>query len=89
MNSKALVSTRIDREIKIEATAVLAEIGLTVSDVMSMVLTKIAKEKTLPIEFWQANYRSSAEINEVRGHKLRTKTLEEIKSNMSAMLDTE
>ena len=50
MASKAFVRARIDEKLKDEATAVLAEMGLTVSDVVRIVLTKVAKEKALPFE---------------------------------------
>ncbi|MET3918681.1 DNA-damage-inducible protein J [Variovorax sp. OAS795] len=48
MAANALVQTRIDAEVKERATAVLDNIGLTVSDVMRIVLTRVAKEGALP-----------------------------------------
>jgi len=48
MVANALVQTRIDAEVKERATAVLDNIGLTVSDVMRIVLTRVAKEGALP-----------------------------------------
>ena len=48
MAANALVQTRIDVEVKERATAVLDNIGLTVSDVMRIVLTRVAKEGALP-----------------------------------------
>ena len=50
MVATAFVRARIDETLKNEASAVLADMGLTVSDVVRMVLTKIAKEKALPFE---------------------------------------
>ena len=44
------VRARIDEKLKNEAAAVLADMGLTVSDVVRIALTKIAKEKALPFE---------------------------------------
>jgi DNA-damage-inducible protein J len=46
----AFVRARIDETLKNEAAAVLADMGLTVSDVVRIALTKIAKEKALPFE---------------------------------------
>ena len=43
-----LVQARIDREVKEEASAVLAAMGLTVSDAVRLLLTRIAREKALP-----------------------------------------
>ena len=44
----AVVRARIDGNIKIEAEAVLASIGLTASDAFRMLMMRIAKEKQLP-----------------------------------------
>jgi len=43
-----MVRARVDSTIKNEAAKVLAGIGLTVSDVCRMTLTRIAREKRLP-----------------------------------------
>ena len=43
MAANALVQTRIDRAIKDEATAVLAAMGLTVSDAVRLLLTKVSQ----------------------------------------------
>jgi DNA-damage-inducible protein J len=50
MTATAFVRARIDETLKTEATIVLAELGLTVSDVVRIVLTKVAKDKALPFE---------------------------------------
>lgn len=50
MAATAFVRARIDESLKEEAAAVLADMGLTVSDVVRIVLTKVAKEKALPFE---------------------------------------
>jgi DNA-damage-inducible protein J len=50
MSANAVVRARINEEIKIEATAVLAAMGLTVSDAFRLLLTKVAQEKALPFD---------------------------------------
>lgn len=50
MASNALVQTRIDSEIKERATEVLGQMGLTVSDAVRILLTRTAREGTLPLE---------------------------------------
>ncbi len=50
MVATAFVRARIDETLKAEAAIVLAELGLTVSDVVRIVLTKVAKDKALPFE---------------------------------------
>lgn len=50
MAAKAFVRARINEDLKNEAAEVLAAMGLTVSDVVRITLTKIAREKALPFE---------------------------------------
>lgn len=50
MAATAFVRARIDGAVKDEAASVLADMGLTVSDVVRIVLTKVAREKALPFE---------------------------------------
>ena len=50
MAANAFVRVRIDEALKNEAAAVLTDMGLTVSDVVRIALTKIAREKRLPFE---------------------------------------
>ena len=48
MPAKQLVQARIDGAVKEEAAAVLAAMGLTVSDAVRLLLTRVAREKALP-----------------------------------------
>jgi len=50
MTENAVVRARINEHIKAEASAVLASMGLTVSDAFRLLLTRIAKDKALPFE---------------------------------------
>jgi DNA-damage-inducible protein J len=50
MAATAFVRARVDETVKNEAAEVLADMGLTVSDVVRIALTKIAKEKALPFD---------------------------------------
>lgn len=50
MATNAFVRARIDEALKNEAAAVLATMGLTVSDLVRITLTKVAREKALPFE---------------------------------------
>lgn len=50
MATNSVVRARIDGHIKTEAEAVLASIGLTVSDAFRLMMTRIAREKKLPFE---------------------------------------
>lgn len=48
MSANALVQTRIDSGVKARATAVLEELGMTVSDAVRILLTRTANEGALP-----------------------------------------
>ena len=48
MAANALIQTRIDASIKEQATTVLDNMGLTVSDAVRILLTRVAKEGALP-----------------------------------------
>jgi DNA-damage-inducible protein J len=49
-SQNTVVRARIDGKIKADAEAVLASMGLTVSDAFRMMMMRIAKEKALPFE---------------------------------------
>ena len=51
MAASALVQTRIDPALKERAAAVLDKIGLTVSDAVRILLTRIANDGALPFAF--------------------------------------
>ena len=50
MAFNTLVQTRIDAEVRDRASAVLESVGLTVSDVARILLTRTANEGALPLE---------------------------------------
>ncbi len=50
MPANALVQTRIDAEVRDRASAVLENMGLTVSDAVRILLTRTANEGALPLE---------------------------------------
>ena len=66
MAANAVVRARIDEHIKEEASAVLATMGLTVSDAFRIMLTRIAREKALPFEPLVPNAETVAAMKEAR-----------------------
>jgi DNA-damage-inducible protein J len=84
MAANALVQTRINAEIKDEATVVLQAIGLTVSDAVRLMLTRVAHEKALPFEPLIPNEASIAAMKEAREGKLETVTLDNLQSAIDA-----
>ncbi len=66
MAATAFVRARIDESLRDEAAAVLAEMGLTVSDVVRMTLVRVAKDKALPLELRVPNAETRAAMEEAR-----------------------
>ncbi|HZF97496.1 MAG TPA: type II toxin-antitoxin system RelB/DinJ family antitoxin [Pseudoxanthomonas sp.] len=66
MAANAVVRARIDEHIKEEAAAVLASMGLTVSDAFRLLLMRIAREKALPFEPLVPNATTIAAMREAR-----------------------
>jgi DNA-damage-inducible protein J len=66
MAANSVVRARIDARIKEEATAVLAAMGLTVSDALRIMLTRVAREKALPFEPLVPNAETIQAMKEAR-----------------------
>ena len=84
MTANTVVRARIDGQIKDEAAAVLAAMGLTVSDAFRMMLTKVAKEHALPFDPWSPNETTIAAMREARNGNLETVTLDELQNVLNA-----
>ncbi|EIP3426177.1 type II toxin-antitoxin system RelB/DinJ family antitoxin [Salmonella enterica] len=63
MAANAFVRARIDETVKNEATDVLASMGMTVSDLMRITLTKVAREKALPFDMRVPNELTAKTID--------------------------
>jgi DNA-damage-inducible protein J len=50
MATNSMVHIRVDEKVKAKAAKTLASMGLTVSDAVRLMLTRIAVEKALPFE---------------------------------------
>ena len=66
MSENAVVRARIDERVKKEAAAVLAAMGLTVSDAFRLLMMKIAAEKALPFEPLVPNAQTIEAMKEAR-----------------------
>ena len=66
MAATAFVRARVNEKLKDDATAILDGIGLTVSDVVRMTLTRIVKDKSLPFELTTPNAETRAAMAESR-----------------------
>ncbi|MBD3809986.1 MAG: type II toxin-antitoxin system RelB/DinJ family antitoxin [Sulfuricurvum sp.] len=72
MAANAVVRARIDEQTKAEASAVLATIGLTVSDAFRLMLTRVAREKALPFDPLIPNDETIAAMRQAREGKLKS-----------------
>jgi DNA-damage-inducible protein J len=84
MPANAVVRARIDEHIKEEATAVLAAMGLTVSDAFRIMLTRVAREKALPFEPLVPNDVTIEAMKEARRGNLETVALNELQAVLDA-----
>ncbi|MHB1592325.1 MAG: type II toxin-antitoxin system RelB/DinJ family antitoxin [Sulfuricella sp.] len=85
MSANAVVRARVDAHIKEEATVVLAAMGLTVSDAFRLMLTRVAREKSLPFDPLVPNAETIEAMKEARRGNLETVTL----SDLQAVLDVD
>jgi DNA-damage-inducible protein J len=85
MPANAVVRARIDEHIKEEASAVLAAMGLTVSDAFRIMLTRIARERALPFEPLVPNATTIAAMKEARQGGLKSfNSVEDLMADLNA-----
>ena len=72
MAANTLVQARIDGTVKEEAATVLAAMGLTVSDAVRMLLTRVAHDHALPFDPLIPNKKTIKAMKEARSGKLRS-----------------
>ncbi|HEX4159875.1 MAG TPA: type II toxin-antitoxin system RelB/DinJ family antitoxin [Rhizomicrobium sp.] len=85
MAENSVVRARIDERTKNEAAAVLAAMGLTVSDAFRLLMVRIAADKALPFEPLTPNAKTIAAIKESRKGRLpRFKTVKALLDDLNA-----
>jgi len=86
MANNQLVQARIDSEIKAQAAAALAGMGLTVSDAVRILLTRVAQEKMMPLELLAPNVTTLAALNEAqnRSNLPRVPSIKELFKELNA-----
>jgi len=65
MASDTVVRARIDGQVKEKAAKVLADMGLSVSDAIRLLLVRVAAEKALPFEIKVPNAETRAAMVEL------------------------
>ena len=84
MAANKLVQARIDGDIKDEAAAVLGAMGLSVSDAVRLLLTRIATEHALPFDLPKPNPETVKAMKEDRRSKLASfDTVEDLLADLN------
>ena len=65
-----VVRARIDTRLKIEATAVLSEMGLSVSDAIRLMLVRVVSDKALPFDVRIPNAETQAAMRDIQQGKV-------------------
>ena len=79
MAGNGIVQARIDNAIKAEAALVLSNIGLTVSDAVRLLLTRIAHDKAMPFNPLVPNAETITAMEEARkGNLPRAHSVKEL-----------
>lgn len=85
MATNTVVRVRIDGNVKEEASVVLAAMGLTLSDAVRLLLTKVANEKALPFEPLTPNAETIAAMKAARrGDLVTVGSVEELLGDLHA-----
>ena len=85
MPANKLVQARIDGAVKEEAAAVLAAMGLTVSDAVRLLLTRVAHDKALPFAPLTPSETTIAAMREARAGGLQQfDSVEELLDDLNA-----
>ncbi len=80
-----VVRARIDSKTKEKAAAVLASMGLTVSDAFRLLLVKVAAEKALPFEPLVPNAKTIAAMKAARrGDVVKVGSVKDLMADLHA-----
>jgi len=86
MPTNIVVRARINEGLKVEAAAVLASIGLSVSDAIRLMLMRVVAEKAMPFEVRVPNAATAAAMASARrGEGVKSfKTVDELMADLNA-----
>ena len=83
--ASGMVHIRVDEKVKTKAAKTLASMGLTVSDAVRLLLTRIAAEKALPFEVRVPNRETAAALEAgERGEVTRARNVAEMMAHLNA-----
>lgn len=83
--ASGMVHIRVDEKVKTKAAKTLAKMGLTVSDAVRILLTRVAAEQAMPFDIRVPNRetREAIEAGE-RGEVFRASTVAELMEELHA-----
>lgn len=85
MATDAVVRARIDQDVKEQAARALAGMGLSVSDAIRLLLTRVAAEKALPFDVKVPNAETEDAMTEsARGAGKRFESVEALMAELNA-----
>ena len=85
MPANETVRARIDSKTKAEASAVLAAVGLTVSDAFRLLMVRVAAEGALPFEPLVPNAKTIAAMKAARnGEMTKVGTVADLMAQLNA-----
>ncbi len=85
MAENSVVRARIDARLKEEAAAVLAAMGLTVSDAFRLMMVRIARDKAMPFEPLVPNAETIEAIKAARrGELVSVGSTDELVASLNA-----
>jgi DNA-damage-inducible protein J len=85
MAATEMVHVRVEKRIKTQAAKTLAAMGLSVSDAVRVLLTRVAVEKALPFEVKVPNATTATAMQEARRGSLASfKSVSDLMSDLNA-----
>jgi DNA-damage-inducible protein J len=85
MSATEMVHIRIDKRVKSRATKALSAMGLSVSDAVRVLLTRVAAEQALPFELKVPNAVTAAAMQEARAGGLKSfNSVSELMADLNA-----
>jgi len=72
MGTTEMVHVRIDKRVKAKAAKTLSAMGLSVSDAVRVLLTRVAAEQALPFDVRLPNATTAAAMREARKGRLKS-----------------
>ena len=85
MAATTMVHVRVDEQVKAKAAETLAAMGLSVSDVVRMLLVRVAAEQALPFDMQVPNAETRLAVQELEeGRGARSADVESLMADLNA-----